>query len=98
MLFRVNNHSCPTHVITELPVKMFIKRVCFVSSGFPLACVLRDPSVHWNNKPLADCSDSGLCGLIEWGSSDRFLHLVHWPGSFPPQDPDAVYWRFAPAR
>ena len=66
MLLRVTNHS-PTQVTTELPAKMFIKRVCFVSSGSPLACMLRDPSVHWNNKPLADCSDSGLCGLIDWG-------------------------------
>lgn len=40
-----------------------------------LACVLGNPNICWNNQPLADCSNSGLCGLIEPGVFWRTLTL-----------------------
>ena len=71
---------------------MFIKRVVLVSSGSP-ACVLREPRVHWNNKPLADCSDSGFCGLIECGGVFRqTLTYDSLPGKFPSSSPRRSVW------
>jgi len=75
MLFRITNSSRPTQATTEFPHQNVYKKCVLYELGFPLACVLGNPNVGWNNKPLTDCNDSGLCDLIEWGSSDRLLQF-----------------------